>query len=459
MESTNWAQTAFFYQIYPLGLLGAARHNQFQHGAQDQFHRLIPWLDHICNLGANAVYLGPIFESNSHGYDTVDYFQIDRRLGTNAGMKDFYDAAHKRGLKIVLDGVFNHCGRSFWAFRDVQQHGARSAHADWIQGLDFSRPNSAGDPFSYQNWGGHDSLVKFNLANPGIRAHLFEAVRTWMSEWEIDGLRLDAADCVRPDFWRELREITARINPNFWLMGEIVQGDYRKWIQEGHLDSVTNYECYKGLYSSFNDQNFFEIAYSLNRQFGNQGIYRNLWLYNFVDNHDVSRIASQLKQKKHLYPLYGLLFTIPGIPSLYYGSEFGIPGIKRPDSDLELRPALDLEHCRSHPAEADLLLAIKKLAALRKQTPALVLGSYEQAFVNSKQFAFWRNRENQRVLVVVNIDSQAYPLVNFPVNQPVNGFDALENREVHLDPNQRLNLVIPPNWLSVIVFDQAKSNL
>ncbi|MHB8134837.1 MAG: alpha-amylase family glycosyl hydrolase [Anaerolineaceae bacterium] len=453
MNTPYWVKNSIFYHIYPLGLLGAPKINHFTEEPQEQLSRLIPWLDNAQELGATAIYLGPIFESTSHGYDTCDYFTIDRRLGTKAGMKLFCYEAHQRGLRIILDGVFNHCGRSFWAFQDVQQNGQKSSYLDWFMEINFSRKNNLGDPFTYLNWNGDDNLVKFNLSNPEIRHHLLEAVQTWMNEWQIDGLRLDAADCVQLDFWSEIRQFTSKINPDFWLMGEIVHGDYRKWIQDDLLHSVTNYECYKGLYSSFNEENLFEIAYSLNRQFGKEGIYQNFWLYNFVDNHDVSRISSRLKQIQHIYPLYALLYTIPGIPSVYYGSEFGVTGNKMNWSDENLRPALDLESVRSNPDEPDLFKLIKKLSDLRKRIHAMAFGAYQEAFVYSKQFGFWRISDHQKVLVIINMSDQPFQLENFPINHDGDCFDTFENSVIPLPSSQQLSILIPPAWFKILVFE------
>ncbi|MFY0574859.1 alpha-amylase family glycosyl hydrolase [Cystobacter fuscus] len=274
----------------------------------------------------NALYLGPVFESSSHGYDTADYSKVDRRLGTNADLSRLVAAMRAAGIRVILDGVFHHVGRDFWAFRDVQVHGERSRYRDWFSGLQFGKRSPYGDAFSYDGWSGHYNLVKLNLQNAEVRAHLFGVVEQWISEFGIEGLRLDVAEVMDVSFLRDLAAFCRRLRPDFWLLGEAIHGDYRRLGNPETLDSVTNYECYKGLYSSLNDRNYFEIAYSLQRQFGENGIYRDLLLYNFVDNHDVNRIASTLKDPAHLLPLHLMLFTIPGVPSIYYGSEWGQEG-------------------------------------------------------------------------------------------------------------------------------------
>lgn len=313
---TNWSNNAFFYHIYPLGLCGAPRQNDLNTPPVARLEKIYGWLDHIQSLGCNALYLGPLFESSSHGYDTADYYRVDRRLGSNEDLAKLTAECHRRGMKVILDAVFNHTGRDFWAFRDIQHHGGNSSYTGWYQNLHFNGHSPMGDPFQYESWAGHFSLAKLNLNHPDVKGHLFGAVRAWVEQFGIDGLRLDAADVMDHGFLQELSAFCRELRPDFWLMGEVVHGDYRQWANSRELDSVTNYEAYKSLYSSFNDANFFEIAYALNRQSGESGIYRGLKLYNFVDNHDVNRIASQLKNQAHLYPLYALYFTTPGIPSI-----------------------------------------------------------------------------------------------------------------------------------------------
>jgi glycosidase len=308
---THWIDNAVFYHIYPLGLCGAPRHNDGSSAPASRLDSLAPWLEHAAWLGCNALYLGPLFESVSHGYATTDYFKVDRRLGDRASLKRLVEKAHGLGLRVILDGVFNHVGRDFFAFRDVLANRQNSAYTHWFSGLDFAADNSYHDRLSYHCWDGHQNLVKLNLANADVRGHLFDAVQYWMGEFDIDGLRLDAADVIDKGFLSELAGFTKSRNPDFWLMGEVVHGDYRDWAAPNRLDSVTNYECFKGLYSSFNDRNLFEIAWSLNRQFAEGGLYRHLTLYNFADNHDVSRVASLLKDTANLLPSTPSFFPCP----------------------------------------------------------------------------------------------------------------------------------------------------
>lgn len=413
----------------------------------NRIEALYPWLDHMQKLGMDSLYLGPVFQSSSHGYDTIDYYQIDSRLGDSDSFARFAEEMHRRGLRLVLDAVFNHVGRDFWAFKDLQAHGEASAYKDWFHIHRFGGQSPFGDPFEYEGWQGHYGLVKLNLSHPHVRAHIFDAVGMWMDKFGIDGLRLDAADCIDFDFLRALHQFTKTRRSDFWLMGEVIHGDYRQWVNPESLDSITNYECYKGLWSSLVDNNYFEIAYGLNRQSGPQGIYKDLLFYNFVDNHDVDRVASKFNNKALLYPLYILLFTMPGIPSIYYGSEFGLDAKKEPYSDVNLRPALDLMALENNVPQKDLPGVIQRIADLRRQSPAILLGDYQEMLVSANQLAFSRQYEGDSVVVVLNSASQAAEvhLERLPW-QGGQLHDLLNPGETFQIEQGQLNLSVPPTW-------------
>jgi glycosidase len=343
-----------------------------------------------------------VFESTAHGYDTADYFQVDRRLGDNSCLKDLIAHLHRNGMEVILDAVFNHVGRDFWAFRNVREARQASPYSRWFKGLDFSQPGPYRDGLSYEGWSGHFDLVKLDLANPAVKDHLLQAVDFWIREFGIDGLRLDAADCLDIPFLEELRGFCRSRRGDFWLVGEIVHGDYRRWANAGMLDSVTNYEVYKSLYSSHVDRNFFELAYALNRQFGPTGLYRGLPLYNFADNHDVDRVASRLNQPAHLHTLYCLLFTIPGVPSIYYGSEWGIAGKRTRTSDRDLRPALELPGMAGTAPHPELIQTITRLARIRHGSTALRQGDYQPLLVRHEQLAFSRQADQECMVILVN---------------------------------------------------------
>jgi len=444
----QWTKESIFYHIYPLGLCGAPERNNLSFPGVHRLEKLIPWLDHIQSLGANAIYFGPVFESSSHGYDTIDYYQVDRRLGNNDTLRRFSDEAHQRGLRLVLDGVFNHVGRDFWAFKNVQQLGENSDYCEWFHNLRFNEVSPMGDPFNYESWQGHYRLVKLNLSHPDVRAHLLDAVAMWIEQFNIDGLRLDAADSIDFDFLRALHHFTKSKRPDFWLLGEVVHGNYRDWANPKTLDSVTNYQCYKGLYSSLVEANYFEIAYGINRQFGADGMYKDLDLYNFVDNHDVDRVASKFKDPALLYPLYLLLFTMPGIPSVYYGSEWGLKGEKGQWTDASLRPELDLSHLNN--MKSDLAQAIQRLSELRTCSQAIKFGDYQELLVDHQQFVFMRQFEDQKVVVVLNSSSNSVELMlNLPWESGVL-MDLLSPEETFDLRDSKLTVSTPPAWGRVL---------
>ena len=296
-----WYEEAVFYHIYPLGLTGAPEKNDYS-APESRLRILWPWVDHIRDLGCNALYIGPLFQSVGHGYETTDYFTLDSRLGTNEDLKAFVKFCHEKGVRVVLDGVFNHVGRDFFAFRDLLQNRENSRYRDWFCNVRFDRDNSFHDGFSYENWGGYDLLVKLNQGNPEVRQHLLDAIDFWIAEFDIDGIRLDAADVLDFGFMAALRSFADSRKGDFFLLGEVIHGDYGRWLAPGMLHCVTNYRLHKALYSGHNDHNYFEIAHTV-RETGR-------WkLYNFVDNHDVARIASKLSAKANFLPVHVLLYT------------------------------------------------------------------------------------------------------------------------------------------------------
>ena len=395
-----WADETVFYQIYPLGFTGAPMPNDGV--CVNRIQKVKGWIPHLKKLHIGAVYFSPVFESDNHGYDTRDFTKIDCRLGTNEDFKAVCDALHENGIKVVLDGVFNHVGRGFFAFRDVQEKKWDSPYKDWFH-LNFDGNSAYNDGFWYEGWEGHYELVKLNLYNPTVVEYLLNCVGGWIDEFGIDGLRLDVAYMLNEDFMRRLRAYCDGKKPEFVLIGEMIHGDYNRITADGLLHSVTNYECYKGLYSSFNTGNMHEISYSLNRQFGAEQwcLYTGKHLLSFVDNHDVTRIATILTNKNCLKPIYGLLFGMPGVPSVYYGSEWGMEGDKR-NGDPTLRPAVE------KPTENDLTAWVAALAHARTGSKALCRGSYRNVLVQPKQLIFERYADGERVLVAINADGNPF---------------------------------------------------
>ena len=395
-----WAYESVFYQIYPLGFCGAPFEND---GVEKpRIRKVGEWIPHIRKTGADAVYFSPVFESDTHGYNTRDFRKIDCRLGSNEDFAEVCKSLHEAGIRVVLDGVFNHVGRGFWAFQDVLKNRERSPYLNWFH-INLGGNSNYNDGLWYEGWEGNYDLVKLNLKNDEVVNHILESVRFWVEAFDIDGLRLDVAYLLDHDFVRRLRSFCDGLKKDFFLVGEILHGDYKTLVNDQMLHSCTNYECYKGLYSSFNSMNLFEINHSLMRQFGpeNWTLYKGLHLMSFVDNHDVTRIASILTNEKHLPLIYAMAFGMPGIPCIYYGSEWGAKGNKS-DGDPALRP------CFEKPEENELTEYIGKLAEAKKGSKALNYGGFRSVVLTNKQCIFERKTEGERVLVAINADSEPY---------------------------------------------------
>lgn len=432
-----WYDEAVFYHIYPLGLTGAPKQNDYGEPVH-RLNTLVPWIEHIKKTGFNALYIGPLFESVGHGYETTDYKKLDSRLGTNEDLKAFVKECHEQRIRVIFDGVFNHTGRDFFAFKDLQKNREQSPYKDWYCNVNFQGNNEYNDGFSYENWGGYNLLVKLNQHNPAVRDYICDVIRYWVSEFDVDGIRLDAADVLDFEYMKALRRTANEVKPDFWLMGEVIHGDYSRWVNEGTLHSVTNYQLHKALYSGHNDHNYFEIAHTVKRLYemgGNRP--EGLKLYNFVDNHDVERIYTKLQNKAHFTPVHILLYTLPGVPSVYYGSEFGIEGKKERYSDDSIRPALNLADYANAAEENPCTKLIAALGRIRQHTKELSYGDYKELMLQNRQYAFSRTLDGKSVIVMVNNDDNG---AEFSV--PAGGayVGALSGRKVSGDGQLRVQI-------------------
>ncbi len=421
-NNPGWQNSAMFYQIYPIGFCGAPYENDGV--PMSRIRKVIDWVPHLKNLNTGAVYFSPVFESDTHGYDTRDFRKIDSRLGSNEDFADVCNALHEAGIRVVLDGVFNHVGRGFWAFQDVLKNRESSPYRDWFH-INFGGNSNYNDGLWYEGWEGHFELVKLNLQNPAVVDHILECVGGWMDEFAIDGLRLDVAYLLDENFMRRLHQYTKGRDAGFFLLGEMIHGDYKRIMNPEMLDSVTNYECYKGLYSSFNDKNMFEIAHSLNRQFGSENwcLYRGEHLLCFADNHDVTRIHTILKDKQQIEGLYTMLYCMPGIPCLYYGSEWGAEGDKH-DGDPALRPCFD------KPVENSLTEFIGELSRIKLQSKALSEGSYKNETILNKQIVIRREAQDETVFAAINADQSGFN-INVNYHGPATDLFTGESRELN----------------------------
>lgn len=410
-----WYDEAIFYHIYPLGMTGAPKHNSYGE-PEHRLNNLLPFIPEIKKLGFNALYIGPLFESVGHGYETTDYKRLDSRLGTNEDLTAFVAECHRCGIRVVLDGVFNHTGRDFFAFQDIKCNREQSRYKDWYCNVNFGGNNEYNDGFSYDKWGGYDLLAKLNQNNSEVRQYICDVIRFWVSEFDIDGIRLDAADVLDFGYMQMMRRVAEEIKPDFWLMGEVIHGDYIRWVNGETLHSVTNYHLHKALYSGHNDHNYFEIAHTVKRLYemgGNRP--DGLKLYNFADNHDVERIYTKLSNKNHFVPTHILLYTLPGIPSVYYGSEYGIEGKKVYGTDDTLRPYISYEEYISNVENSSFAKLIARLGEIRSGEQALSYGDYKELVLTNCQYAFSRNYNGKSVIVAVN-NSDNDCLVRIPAS-------------------------------------------
>lgn len=446
---STWYEQAIFYHMYPLGMTGAPKTN-IQTEVTDRFKELDQWIPHIHSLGCNAIYIGPLFESSSHGYDTGDYKLVDRRLGTNESFREFTKLCHENGIKVVVDGVFNHTGREFFAFKDIQEKKWDSPYKDWYKGVNFGWQSPLGDPFGYEAWQGHFELPCLNLYNLQVKDYLFDVIRFWVNEFDIDGIRLDCANILDFNFMKEMRAKTASMKPDFWLMGEVIHGDYGRWVNPEMLHSVTNYELHKSIYSGFNDHNFFEIAHNVRRL---EAIGRQL--YTFLDNHDEDRIASKLKVKEHLYPVYTCLMTLPGIPSIYYGGEWATEGRRTSTCDDDLRPCILAQKIPE--LNCKLTDFISKLGKIHQENEELHTGKYQELLLTNRQYAYARWGNNSLIITALNNDDNE-AILNIPV--PIQAREAVDllNRDdttsnentVLSIQNGRLEIKLKGNWGAVL---------
>ena len=396
-----WAYESVFYQIYPLGFCGAPFENDGK--LEHRILKVIDWIPHIKKMGMNAIYFSPVFESDTHGYNTRDYTKIDCRLGTNEDFAKVCKALHKEGIKVVLDGVFNHVGRGFWAFQDVLKNRESSPYVGWFNRIAFDGNSNYNDGLWYEGWEGNYDLVKLNLHNEDVIQHIFHAVEGWINEFDIDGIRLDVAYCLDYGFLNRLRGFCDSKKEDFFLLGEVLHGEYGRMLREMNIHSVTNYQCYKGIHSAFNSANMFEIVHSLLRLFENQpwAVAGGAHLLSFADNHDVSRIASIIQDPNCLPLVYAMVFGMPGIPCVYYGSEWGEKADKS-QGDPALRACFD------KPQWNELTDFIAKLTKAKEGSEALNYGGMRSVVLTNKQCIFERQSEHERVLVAINMDSNDY---------------------------------------------------
>lgn len=406
-------ENLIIWHIYPLGALGCCPTDSDPH-AGGTLSDLIPWLEYAKDLGCNAIALGPIFASSSHGYDTLDYYRIDPRLGSRDDFDAFLEAAKTRELKVILDGVFNHVGRHHSAVEEARRRGPETS-SPWKLRADY-RPLENGEEPAWHYFEGHEGLITVDHDQAQTRQAISEVMNYWL-EAGVDGWRLDAAYAVDPDLWAQILAPVRQRFPQAWIVAEVIHGDYLDLAQRAGWDSITQYELWKATWSSLNDGNFFELDWTLRRH---QELCQQLVPMTFISNHDVTRIASQLTNPEHVGLAVALLATLPGQVSVYYGEEVGFTGVKeeRLGGDDAIRQALpaDPSQMRDNDRAQRFWHWYASLLHVRRTYPWLQRAQIEVEHLEHQVLRYRCSGPDDSLVVVLNATDQALPRSGDPLS-------------------------------------------
>lgn len=401
----SWPQTALWWHVYPLGFVGADTTGGDPHGpVEHRLDRITAWLDELVGLGLNGLLLGPVFASQTHGYDTVDHLRVDPRLGDDADFDALVAACRERGIRVLLDGVFNHVGRDHPWWREAVEAGPDSAAA-----ARFARGSDARevDGLTVDVFEGHEALVVLNHQHPEVIEYVSGVMAHWL-ERGADGWRLDAAYAVSPLFWRSAIDPLRERFPDAWFLGEVIHGDYEGYVADSGLDSVTQYELWKALRSSVQEQNLFELDWSLQRH---NDFVAHFLPMTFLGNHDVTRIASAIDDERNHAAAIAMLFFFPGAPSVYAGDERGLEAVKeeREGGDDAIRPEFPAdpgewpENPYSH--------AHRDAIAFRRQHPWLATASIRSGDLSNTAALFIaEGADGELAKLAVNLGDDAVQL-------------------------------------------------
>jgi cyclomaltodextrinase len=389
--TNSWTDHAIWWHVYPLGFLGAdttGADRSFAH----RLPRLEAWFDHLTALGANGLALGPVFESASHGYDTLDHLRIDPRLGDESDFERLIDAAHQRGIRVLLDGVFNHVGRGFGALAAAEADPQAPENA-WF------RRSDDGPLLTFE---GHDSLVALNHDEPAVADYVVSVMNHWLA-LGADGWRLDAAYATPAAFWKKVLPRVRAEHPEAYIFGEVLHGDYVAFVEESGVDSVTQYELWKAIWSSIETGNFFELDWALQRH---DEFLAAFVPFTFVGNHDVTRIASQVTDARHHPHALVVLMTVGGTPAVYYGDEIALRGVKeeRIGGDDAIRPAFPEVPGQLSGEASEVFELHRRLIGLRRRHPWLHRATTRTVTLTNLGYVFEASAEGERVVVALNLD-------------------------------------------------------
>ncbi|GEP08056.1 alpha-amylase family protein [Methylobacterium oxalidis] len=395
-----WIEHAVWWQVFPLGFVGAEPEAAPGAPIAHRLSHLHAWLDYAVELGISGLALGPIFAASTHGYDTTDHFRIDPRLGDDADFDSLVEAARARGLRILLDGVFNHVGRAHPAFQEVLQRGPQADRASWFR-LSWPRGTAPGTEPDYACFEGHRQLVTLNHDEPEVADHVSSVMNHWLARGA-DGWRLDAAYAVPRPFWANVLPRVRAAHPDAFIVGEVIHGDYASIVRDTGMDAVTQYELWKAIWSALNDRNLFELAHALERHNSYLAAFVPL---TFVGNHDVTRIASRLRDERHLPHALAILFTCGGTPSIYAGDEQAFRGLKeeRVGGDDAIRPSFPPTPGSLAPYGWSTYRLHQSLIALRRRHPWLLRTRPRKIHLTNEQLVLAMADGHQRVLLALNL--------------------------------------------------------
>lgn len=399
----SWVEHALWWHVYPLGFLGAEESALPPDApVTHRLPGLVPWLDYLVELGASGLLLGPVFASETHGYDTVDHLRVDPRLGDEADLQALFEAAHARGVRVLLDGVFNHVGRGFPRFEQALREGPGSESASWFH-LFWQ---GAGEP-EYEHFEGHRSLVTLDHGSAAVADYVTDVMTTWLDRGA-DGWRLDAAYAVPLAFWAQVLPRVRARHPDAYVVGEVIHGDYAAFVDDGAMDAVTQYELWKAIWSSLNDRNLFELSWALQRH---AEFLTSFVPMTFLGNHDVTRIASRVDDERHLAHALVVLCTVPGTPSVYAGDEQGYRGVKedREGGDAEVRPPFPPTPEELSTLGHSTYALHRRLIGLRRRHPWLHRAELAVASTSNDGLVYGvAAGSDDRLVVVLNVGDDVY---------------------------------------------------